>query len=235
MFKTMRIYLIGFLSATLLLTGAAYATGTTTLYDVIIDGIRIVLDGKEFTCTDANGSVVKPMIYNGTTYIPARAVSSAFGKAVYWDGEEKTVYLGNMDGKLEKPTLRLEDIENIADNKGNFSKEQNIFDNYNNFYGSAVLGSGNTCCETLLNKKYSKFKATLLIPKGTSWASDKTYNISIIGDDKILFTSNEMSKTSQPIDVEIDITNVNNFKILFGNISLFDYHGVCIANGGFFQ
>ena len=73
---------------------AAIATdGLSTLENVKVGGIRIVIDNKEFTCTDANGAVVEPMIYNGTTYIPVRAVSTAFGKAVYWDGEESTIIL----------------------------------------------------------------------------------------------------------------------------------------------
>ncbi len=214
--------------------GAVFATNTTTLYDVIVNGIKIVLDGKEFICTDANGTVVQPMIYNGTTYIPVRAVSSAFGKAVFWDEEEQTVYLGNMDGKLEYPTLKLEDVENIAEVNAFLDEGNNLFDNYGNFYDSYVyyedtLGSdyGNVCCEVLLNKKYSKFKATLFVPEGSSW--DGESSIKIIGDGKLLY-ENVMNKTSEPVDIEVPITGVNNFKILFG-----DETETYIANGGFYQ
>lgn len=234
--ETLKGYLLGFLSAVVLVGSITVfaTTNTATLYDVIVDGIKIVLDGKEFTCTDANGTVVQPMIYNGTTYIPVRAVSSAFGKAVYWDGENKTVYLGNMDGKLEEPTLKLEDIENIAEAHYRLEKEENIFDNYGNFYDSSVHynsysnADANICCETLLNKKYSKFKATLFVPKGATWEQEQT--IQIIGDGKVLSQEIMMDKTSKPIDIEIPITDVNNFKIIFDKVA-----GIYIANGGFYQ
>ncbi len=232
--KIIKGYLLGFLSAAILISGGAFAASATTLYDVIVNGIKIVLDGKEFTCTDANGTVVQPMIYKGTTYIPVRAVSSAFGKAVYWDGEESTVYLGDMGGKLQNPTLKLEDIENIAEAHYRLEKEENIFDNYGNFYDSSVYynsysnADANICCETLLNKKYNKFKATLFIPKGAAWEKEQT--LQIIGDGKVLFQEIKMDKTSKPIDIEISITDVNNFKIIFDEVD-----GIHIANGGFYQ
>ena len=232
--KRLQGLIAGVVIGAMLTSGAAIAANKTTLYDVIIDGIKIVLDGKEFTCVDANGEVVQPMIYNGTTYIPVRAVSSAFGKAVYWDGEEKTVYLGDMNGELEHPTLNLEDIENIAERNVFLDKEKNIFDNYGNFYDSYVcyengLGSqyGNICCETLLNKKYSTFKATLFIPEGSNW--DGESNIRIIGDGKLILEE-VMNKTSEPIDIEVSVTEVNDFKIIFGGET-----EIYIANGGFYQ
>ena len=54
------------------------------------------------------------MIYNGTTYLPVRAVAKAFNKEVYWDGPDYTVYLGDMDCKLEYPTVELRDMEDIG-------------------------------------------------------------------------------------------------------------------------
>ena len=234
--KILKGYLLGFLSTVILFGSITVfaTTKTATLYDVVVDGIRIVLDGKEFVCTDANGAVVQPMIYNGTTYIPVRAVSSAFGKAVYWDGENQTVYLGNMDGKLEHPTLKLEDSENIAGWGSSLYEEKNIFDNYGNFYENCVCYKNslskefaNDCCEVLLNEKYSKFKATLFVPEGSNWEGESS--IRIIGDGKLLY-KNVMDKTSKPVDVEIPISGVNNFKIIFG-----DEAETYIANAGFYQ
>ena len=206
----------------------------STLYNVKTEGIRIVLDGKEFTCTDANGEVVNPMIYDGTTYIPVRAVSSAFGKAVYWDGEESTVYLGKMDGKLQKPTATFEDLTNIAENRWNFITEKNIFDNDNDgFYskayhygGTGLSFSGNDCCEYLLNKKYSKFKATLFVEKGSNWSGSE--EIIIVGDEEVLGEW-EFTKETKPVDIELDIPEVDNFKILFSG------YNVNLAHAGFYQ
>lgn len=57
-------------------------------------GIKLVVDGQTVIPKDANGKVVEPFIYNGTTYLPVRAVGNAVDKKVKWDGNSKTVYLG---------------------------------------------------------------------------------------------------------------------------------------------
>lgn len=55
--------------------------------------IRITLDGKEITPTDANGNVVEPFSVDGTTYLPVRAIGNALGLGVDWDGSTGTVVL----------------------------------------------------------------------------------------------------------------------------------------------
>ena len=56
--------------------------------------IKLVVDGKTIVPKDANGNTVDPFIYNGTTYLPVRAVADALGVAVEWDPDTYTVYLG---------------------------------------------------------------------------------------------------------------------------------------------
>ena len=221
--------IIGLIIGLAIATGIAAVASETvselaTLYNVQTEGVRLVVDGKEFTCMDANGAVVKPFIYNGTTYLPVRAVSTAFGKAVYWDGEETTVYLGKMDGKLQNPTAKFDDIENISSDKGGFEVKKNIFDNYGGFYNTAInnddfwTNDTMTIYEGLLNKKYSTFKATLFVPKGSTW--ETTQGITIIGDGKVIFPTEadgkiEITKTSKPIEIEVDVTDVNDITMVF--------------------
>lgn len=233
-------FVVGLFIGAFVLSGiAAVATdGLRTLENVKVGGIRIVIDNKKFTCTDANGAVVEPMIYNGTTYIPVRAVSTAFGKAVYWDGEESTVYLGNMNGKLEKPTAKFENLTNIAGLHG-FSKAKNLTDIRGNFYNSAYYSAYswacNDCCEYLLDGKYSKFKATIFVKEGSNWRG--TISMKIIGDEEVLFNSDDceyidepITKTTNAFNIDVDITGVDNFKIIFS-----DEERVFIAHEGFYQ
>ena len=58
------------------------------------NNIKIYIDQKLITPKDANGSIVEPFIYNGTVYLPVRAVSNALGQEVSWDSENKAVYIG---------------------------------------------------------------------------------------------------------------------------------------------
>lgn len=95
--KTLKGYLLGFLSASVFVSGIAYAASTTTLYDVVTDGIKIVIDGEQFKPTDANGNSVEPFIYKGTTYLPVRAIGNAFNKDINWDAEKDTVIIGSKE------------------------------------------------------------------------------------------------------------------------------------------
>ena len=78
-----------------LLTVTAYAAGYTQTITVTYKDIKLVVDGVEVTPKDANGAEVEPFIYNGTTYLPIRAIGSALGKQVQWDGNTNTAYLGD--------------------------------------------------------------------------------------------------------------------------------------------
>jgi len=79
-------------------TGTPAATSGTRNIEITYRDIKISIDGTEITPTDADGNAVEPFIYDGTTYLPVRAVASALGVEVGWDGETSTVYLG------EQPT-----------------------------------------------------------------------------------------------------------------------------------
>lgn len=89
--------LIGVVIGAMLGSGAMAAT-TGTLQNVITSGVTIFVDGKQFSPTDANGKPVEPFIYEGTTYLPVRAVSNALDVDVDWDQATFSVYLDRPDG-----------------------------------------------------------------------------------------------------------------------------------------
>lgn len=69
----------------------ATAAQVTKSISVAYNNIKIVVDGQQVSTDKSN----EPFIYNGTTYLPIRAVGQAVGKQVSWDGRTNTVYLGN--------------------------------------------------------------------------------------------------------------------------------------------
>lgn len=91
----------GVIIGTTVAGGAAIATTGSKTIDVVFSNIKIMLDGEVVEPKDANGNAVEPFIYNGTTYLPVRAVGNAIGKDVSWDGVEKVVYLGAKPGTTE--------------------------------------------------------------------------------------------------------------------------------------
>jgi len=58
----------------------------------------IVVDGTTQVFKDAAGKRVYPMLYNGSTYLPLRAVGGLMGKTVDWDGATQTVTLTTPNG-----------------------------------------------------------------------------------------------------------------------------------------
>lgn len=74
---------------------AATMANTITVYT----GISITVDGEEFVPTNVNGDKVEPMLYQGTTYLPVRAVSNLFGTPIDWDNDTKTVMIGAQPGQ----------------------------------------------------------------------------------------------------------------------------------------
>lgn len=219
--KVLKGYILGLLSATLLIGSAAYAAQT----------VRIVIDGQEIIPTDANGKRVDPIIIDGTTYLPVRAVAEALGQEVNWDGANYTVYIGNANNSRNKSSsTNLENMTNIGRNLPT-SKGDELKDNYGNMYINAVHKvdwSNDAIFETLLNGKYKQFTATLYIEEGS--ISSRSGIISIEADGRTIYNSPEMTKTSKPVDINLDIEGCNDFKIILKENS--DMH---IGNGVFYQ
>ena len=86
----------------------AIALSTTALASTLskktIDvytGVEIYVDGVAMQPTDSEGKPVETFIYNGTTYVPLRAVSQSLNYAVNWDGANRRVYIGEMPGQKQ--------------------------------------------------------------------------------------------------------------------------------------
>ena len=102
MAKRIQGIIIGILATVILLGGTALALTGTQSINVTYRDIKMVVNGQLITPTDAQGNVVEPFIYNGTTYLPVRAVSEALGQEVSWDGDTSTVYIG---GVVDRPAV----------------------------------------------------------------------------------------------------------------------------------
>lgn len=61
--------------------------------NVEFNNIKIFIDGKETVLKDAKGNILKPIMYNGTNYLPLRAISEALGNEVSWDSRTGNVYV----------------------------------------------------------------------------------------------------------------------------------------------
>lgn len=92
------------LSACLLLgIGAVAAVNSEEITALLSYDIKVEYDGKAQAFKDANNKSVYPIMYNGTTYLPVRAVANLFKVPVDWNNETRTVILG--PDKSKAPVL----------------------------------------------------------------------------------------------------------------------------------
>lgn len=74
---------------------AMAATASRTIQ--VEEGVQISLNGATFVPRDVNGNEVSVFLYNGTTYVPLRAVGEAMGMDVSYDSATKTAILVTAD------------------------------------------------------------------------------------------------------------------------------------------
>ncbi|TYQ12714.1 UNVERIFIED_CONTAM: copper amine oxidase-like protein [Acetivibrio alkalicellulosi] len=78
---------------------------------------------------DGSGNVVYPIMYNGTTYLPIRAVSNMLDLPVDWEASTKTVILGT-EQKEPRSVLRFDaktsDFSSKVTDKGSLTVEGDL-------------------------------------------------------------------------------------------------------------
>lgn len=119
----------GLAAAMLLGTGSALAA-QSQVQAARDSSVKVTVDGKKVELKDVKGNPVDPIIVDGTTYLPVRAVSEANGLKVNWDAGGSEVKLVTKDAaapvkladKIDKSTqpriiittdLEVDDINGV--------------------------------------------------------------------------------------------------------------------------
>lgn len=88
-------FLAGMLTMLLLMSlvvPAAATVGKVTK-ELEYRDINVTLDGQELDLRDAKGNRVEPFMFEGTNYLPVRALAESLGLNVAWNGQTATVVL----------------------------------------------------------------------------------------------------------------------------------------------
>lgn len=111
--KYMKGYVAGLITA-LCLTIVSTADPIAKSIDVVFDSYKIYVDGILTKLTDANQNTLEPLNYNGSIYLPIRAISESLGKEVTWESSTKSVYIGDLPiSAPSKQSNNIPDIEGI--------------------------------------------------------------------------------------------------------------------------
>lgn len=88
-------FMIGMVIMLLLvcITGSALATSGKVTKELEYRNISVTLDGEKLDLRDAKGNTVEPFMFEGTNYLPVRALAESLGLSVSWDGANATVVL----------------------------------------------------------------------------------------------------------------------------------------------
>ncbi len=135
---------VGWEDGTVILTGsgagkAAVGTPLRSNRDreVYMGGndVTVTLDGKVLELKDANGNAISPILVDGVTYLPVRAIADALKVRVEWDSSDNTVYLGKR--VLWLPT------EQVMDVNGSIDKTTYTYDSRGNVLTQVYTYNGN--------------------------------------------------------------------------------------------
>lgn len=109
----------GFMAFLLLMCLCITALASSRRTIDVEDGVGISLNGATFIPRDVNGNQVAVFVYNGTTYVPVRAIGEAMGLDVDYDSINRTVLLTTQDrilaqSKTSDSYISAEQAEGIA-------------------------------------------------------------------------------------------------------------------------
>lgn len=199
----------------------------------VYTGVNIYIDDVKLDPKDANGNPVEAFVYEGTTYLPVRAVGEAVGKTVQWEGKTDSVYLGKHTG--EKPAVWLKDLDYFKGDdwrtpENSTWSDDSVKDNMGKVHKNVI--SGDISNTYKLNGQYSKITGTFFYNyRSRSYGS--TFNLKIYGDGELLYSAT-VGGGIEPIDFSVDLTGVLELKVVLDNSWTTGgwYYRVAIADCG---
>jgi hypothetical protein len=81
--RELKGFIVGIIITAILMSSVAFAAGI----DVVFNAVNISVNGKKVAADN--------ILYNGTTYVPLRAVADMFGKDVGWDADTNTALIND--------------------------------------------------------------------------------------------------------------------------------------------
>lgn len=189
----------------------------TTMSIEAFTGVKVYVNDQLVDPRDANGNPVEVLVYNGTTYLPIRAVGNALGMAVQYDATTQSAYLGAHNSQT--PAFYLDELDYFAGTKDK------------KFYTAAAmqdnLKQGHSRCITenfertyKLNGQYSRLTGNLFQEyEKRSDTIAKSGGIWIYADGALAYARefNEDITGFEPEPIDIDLRGVLELEVVFND------------------
>lgn len=192
----------------LMMTLTAFASAAVTIRTVtatLDPTITIKYNGQVKTFTDINGTPVDPMVHEGTVYLPIRGVSGLLKLPVEWDGDTRTVLLGERDAIVVDETIWHTDADYFCSTQ--YSKDPTELAVDGQLYDQGLIcrrfdsaAKGGKAGTFKLDKKYTSLNLKAVCGEGLS-GTLKFY------EDDVVYKSVELAR-SETNNVHIDVSGV---------------------------
>ncbi|GEM_PF-340794 len=214
-------FLIGACTVGLLLSvGTAYADGKLTTIKIVQGGIKLFVDGKLVKPTDSDGKIVEPFIYDGTTYLPLRALSNAltnYEKEVSWDAKTSSIYVGQAPVAAQTDLSEIEPYSPSGYVKTGEAATFNILDQKITPFNS--FGRGGDYLTLMLHSNYSSLNGKFVVPY-TDLGSEYKGTVIFFNVDKkgnaTEIASFKAEAGDESINVHVDLRGVEILRIYSG-------------------
>ena len=179
----------------------AVTSGLEEIKAYLNHDIKVYYNGELKRMYDVNGKEVFPVSYQGTTYVPIRAVSNMIGLNVDWDGATKSVLLGKTG--VEKDFIENftpyanDDPYYLVHRKFADGKTLKFGDKTFNHY-IALENGYNKCLYYDLEGKYTTFTFTVFAKNDCT--------LQFFGDNQTLLASYQIKKNNLPVTYSFDVT-----------------------------
>lgn len=166
--QTLKGFFTGIVFTLCLVIGVGSVGAASKLVNIKVakGGISIYVDEKLVKPTDVKGNVVEPFIYDGTTYLPVRAISNVLGKEITWDGKTSSVYVGKAPGAAQTDisTLNIFETEYYPRMVTGEEAAFDLLDKKITPFNRLDSLGGSSSVIYILDSKYSALKGDFVIP-----------------------------------------------------------------------
>lgn len=212
MLKQIKGFTTGFITCALLvgITSFVFAQSTDVNIGAILSNtIHMKLYGTDFTPKETDGSTVKPIMYNGRTYLPVRFLGEALSIPIEWEDATKTIYIG---GKSESVPITNPDMYNGLMSTI-FTKDAQLLSASGKTFKWGILNEKPVTysafsCSFYPESKYKYFKASIFLDDKTAKAQKIDFHKDTSGGEIIKSITVNPGET---YELNLDITGVNKF------------------------
>lgn len=172
--------------------------------------ISFIVNGGKWTPTNSSGQKLSPIIYNGSTYLPVRAISEALNTPVNWEASSRTITIGERTEALDFGSLNIVGIPYHTDKTTDPTIVNQGGTNYNIGFITRSINSASKSYKVATGNQFAT--ANLKLYKLDNISDNITVNFR---DGDTLIRSVEIPTGQESIEVEVNLGGVSELTLQF--------------------